>query len=99
MRGITAPPVGHSTVQILTGGFAGASIRLQLVAVRAVAPEGAPLVVALLAAEARDQALVDVLAGLGVVEELVPRRAGALGPEGPLDAVAAAAAVVQCTVV
>ena len=87
------------TVHLLTDGFAGASIRLQLVPVRAVTPERAPLVEAQLAAEARDQALVDVLAGLGVVEELVPRGAGALGPEGPLDAVGAAATVVQRAVV
>lgn len=49
---------------LLTGGFACTSIWLQLVAILAVASEGATLIEAGLTAESRDQTLIYVVAGL-----------------------------------
>lgn len=59
-----------------------------------MAPEGAPLVEAVLAAEARRLALVDVLTRLGVVGQLEAHGACALGAKRALDAAVRAAGVV-----
>lgn len=63
------------------------------------APESSPLVEALLAAETRDQTLVDVFAGLGVIKELISWVTGALSPVWSLNAAVTAAPIVQCTVI
>lgn len=59
-----------------------------------MAAERAPLVEAVLAAESRWAALIDILAGFGVVAQLKTHRAGTLGPERPLDAAVGAAGIV-----
>lgn len=59
-----------------------------------MAAERAPLIEAVLAAQSRRAALVDVLAGFGVVAQLKTHRACALGPERSLDAAVGAAGVV-----
>lgn len=64
-----------------------------------MAPETSSLVVALLATETWDEALVDVIASLGVIEELKSWWTGALSPKWSLDAIITAAAIVQCTVI
>lgn len=81
-----------------TCSFASAPVWLQEVTEGAVTAEASFLVVALLAAKARDETLVDVVAGLGVVEQLETRLTSALGPERSFNADVAAAAVVQYTV-
>ena len=82
-----------------TRGLADTAVGLELVAILAVAAEGAALIEARLAAHARNQALIDVVTGFGVIEELKAWLAGALGPKWPLDAASAAAPVVQGTVI
>lgn len=65
----------------------------------AVTSEGAALIVALLTAEARYLALVNVVTGLRVIEELVARLACALGAKRALDAAVTAAAIGHRTVI
>lgn len=71
-------------------------VSLQRVALLTVAPEGAPLVEAVLAAEAWRLALVNVLARLRVVGQLEAHGARALGAKRPLDTAVGAAGVVVC---
>lgn len=66
---------------------------------RAEAPEASSLIVAVLAAEARYQALVDVLTGFRVIKELVSWRTGTLSSERSLDTDVTAATIVQYAVI
>lgn len=59
-----------------------------------MAPEGASLVEAVLATETRNQAFIDVITSLGVIEELESRWTCALSPKWTLDATIAAASIV-----
>lgn len=59
-----------------------------------MAAEGASLVEAVLATNSRGATLIDVVAGFGIVAELVTHRACALGPKWPLNTAVGAAGIV-----
>lgn len=82
------------TFHFHTRNFASALVCFKSVALLAVAAEGASLIKAVLAAQSRWAALVHILAGFGVVAQLITHRARALGPEWPLDAAVGAAGIV-----
>lgn len=64
-----------------------------------MAPEASSLIVTLLAAETRYQALVDIVTRLRVIKELKPWWAGALSSKWSLDTVVTAASIVQRTII
>lgn len=59
-----------------------------------MAAEGASLVEAVLATNSRGATLVNVIAGFGVVAELVTHGARALGPKWPLNTAVGATGIV-----
>lgn len=59
-----------------------------------MAAERAPLIKAVLAAQSRWAALIDILTCFGVVAQLKTHGARALGSERPLDAAVGAASIV-----
>lgn len=82
----------------LTCSFAGAPIGFKEVSMWAVAPKAPSLVVALLAAKARNQTLVYVFTVLGIIE-LKSWRTGALSPKRSLNAAMTAPSIVQRTII
>lgn len=90
-------PKRVTDISVYTWGLASTLVCFKSVAVLAVAAEGAPLIKAVLAAESGGAALIDVLAGFGVIAQLKTHRARALGPKRPLNAAVSAAGVVVRT--
>lgn len=83
----------------LTDGFACTAIRFQLVSVVTGASERTTLIVAGLAAEARDQTFIYVIAGLRVIQQLESWFTGALSSERTLYTTMTAASIVRLTVI
>lgn len=84
---------------LLTGGSACTSIWLQLVAIFAIATEGATFIEAGLTAESRDETLVYVVAGLWVIQQLESWVTGTLSPKWTLNTAMTAASIIHLTVV